>query len=144
VARGAGLQGLADAIRAAKEPQPLSELAKPHVKEGGPVASLDAALAGARDVLAEETCLDATLRARLRELFRRRAILSVSLRPERKGDAGRHGPWVGFSAPAGSVPPLKLLAIRRGERERVLQTTVEPPEPEAIELVHASVAAVAG
>ena len=71
VARGLGLQGLADAIKNAKESTPLADLAKPFVKEGTEVASLDAALAGARDILAESLCLDAGLRGRLREMFRR-------------------------------------------------------------------------
>lgn len=144
VARGLGLQGLADAIRHAKDATALSDLAKPFVKEGGEPASLDGALAGARDILAETMALDAVLRGRLRELFRRESVISVALRGEKKGDAGRHAPLVGFAAPAGRVPPLKLLAIRRGERERVLATNVEPPEAKAIGLVHDAVTAVVG
>ena len=138
VARGQGLQGLADAIKQAKEETPLSDLAKPFVKEGTEIATLDAALAGARDILAEALCLDANLRGRLREMFRRESVMTVALRGDRKGDASRHGAFVGFSAPAGKVPPLKLLAIRRGERERVLSVTCEPAEARAIEVVHAA------
>lgn len=138
VARGQGLSGLADAIRHAKDATALSDLAKPFVKEGTEIATLDAALAGARDILAEGFCLDPALRARLREMFRRGAVLTVALRADRKGDAGRHGAFVGFSAPAAKVPPLKLLAIRRGERERVLTVTCEPPEAAALEVVHDS------
>jgi len=136
VARGQGLQGLAEAIRHAKEPAALSDLAKPFVKEGTEIATLDAALAGARDIIAEGFCLDLALRARLREMFRRGSVLTVSLRTDRKGDAGRHGAFVGFAAPAAKVPPLKLLAVRRGERERVLTVACEPPEATALEVVH--------
>jgi len=144
VARGQGLQALADAILHAKDATPLSELAKPFVKEGTEVATLDAALGGARDILAESLALDATLRARLRELFRRDATLTVTLRSDKKVEPGRHGALVGFTAPARKVPPLKLLAIRRGERERVLSTTVEPAEAKALELVYAAATHVAG
>ncbi len=144
VARGLGLQGLADGIRHAKESTALSDLAKPFLKEGGEPSSLDGALAGARDILAETMALDAVLRGRLRELFRRESVISVALRGEKKGDAGRHAPLVGFAAPAGRVPPLKLLAIRRGERERVLSTNVEPPEAKAIGFVHDAVSSVVG
>ncbi len=136
VARGQGLLGLAEAIRHAKEPAALSDLAKPFVKEGTEIATLDAALAGARDIIAEGFCLDLALRARLREMFRRGSVLTVSLRTDRKGDAGRHGAFVGFAAPAAKVPPLKLLAIRRGERERVLSVACEPPEATALDVVH--------
>src|SRR5439155_7538658 len=60
----------------------------------------------------------------------------VTLRTDRKGDAGRHGGLVGFAAPAHKVAPLKFLAIRRGERERVLSVACEPPEEMAIAVVH--------
>jgi uncharacterized protein len=139
VARGRGLGALAEAIRDAKEgTPPLSELAQPFVKEGSEVPSLDAALAGARDVLAEEIGLDPALRARLRDLFRRESVFSVALRDDRRGDPGRHGAFVGFSAPLAKVPPMKLLAVRRGERERVLASSIEPPEEKAVAIAHAA------
>jgi uncharacterized protein len=141
VARGMGLEALADAIRKAAEGSLLAELAKPFVKEGGQPPSLDAALGGARDILAEEICLDAELRGRLRELFRKEGVLTVSLRPERKGDAGRHASLVGFQAPPYKIPPMKFLAIRRGERERVLATVIEPPDEKALPILHAKACA---
>ena len=144
VARGHGLQALADAILHAKDATPLADLAKPFVKEGTEIAGLDAALGGARDILAETIAIDAALRARLREMFRRESVLTVGLRSDKKADAGRHAALVGFAAPANKVPPLKLLAIRRGERERALATTIEPVEARALEVVHAAASAVAG
>jgi uncharacterized protein len=139
VARGRGLGALAEAIRDATSAEtPLADLAKPFLKEGSEVTTLDGALSGARDVLAEEIALDARLRGRLRDLFRRESVLAVSLRDDRRGDAGRHGAFVGFASPLAKVPPMKMLAIRRGERERVLATTIEPPEEHALALVHAS------
>ncbi len=144
VARGHGLQALADAILHAKDATPLADLAKPFVKEGTEIAGLDAALGGARDILAEAIAIDAGLRARLREMFRRESVLTVGLRSDKKADAGRHAALVGFSAPANKVPPLKLLAIRRGERERALATTIEPVEARALDVVHAAASAVAG
>lgn len=141
LARGLGLEPLADAIRQGEPGTVLSDLAKAYVKEGGEPASLDVALAGARDILAEEMCLDAELRARLRKLFRREAVVSVGLRTERRGDPGRHKSLVGFKAPASNVPPLKFLAVRRGERERVLVTSIEPPEERVLPLLHKSACA---
>ncbi|MHC5009603.1 MAG: S1 RNA-binding domain-containing protein [Planctomycetota bacterium] len=135
VARGLGLQDLADAIRTAPEGSVLSDLAKAYVKEDAEPKSLDEALAGARDILAEEMSLDVNLRARLRKLFHKQAVLSVALRTERKGDAGRHRSLVGYQAPATKVPPLKFLGIRRAEKERVLICTIEPPEDVALSIV---------
>ncbi|MGE0193362.1 MAG: Tex-like N-terminal domain-containing protein [Planctomycetota bacterium] len=84
LARGHGLESLATGIRGASEPTPLSELAAPFVKEGGEPATLDEALGGARDILAEEMALDPGLRGRLRALYRKQAVLHVGARPERR------------------------------------------------------------
>lgn len=137
MARSMGLQGLADAIRAAAEGSELAALAQPFLKPGAQPATLDEALGGARDILAEELSLDAGLRAGLRDLYAHDGHMVVSVRSEKKGEAGRHAALAGDQGPAGRVPPLKLLAIRRGERERVLAGSVEPPEAGALALVHA-------
>ena len=84
LARGHGLEALATGIRGATEATPLSELAAPFVKEGGEPATLDEALGGARDILAEEMALDPVLRGRLRALFRKQGVLRVTARPERR------------------------------------------------------------
>lgn len=142
VARGLGLQDLADAIRRGGE-APLSDLAGPFVKEGGEPGSLDAALGGARDILAEDLSLDAGLRRALQELFFREGVLKVSARPERRPAAGARPPGaraqalVGFEAPVAKVPPQKVLDIRRAERERAVLLTIEPPEERALEILHA-------
>jgi uncharacterized protein len=152
VARGMGLEPLAEQIRAAQPrsepaapaegaPAPagseLAALAQPFVKEGGEPATIDLALGGARDILAEELSLDAALRADLRVLFRDEGRLLVSVKPEKKTEVGRHGAVVGDLGPALRVPALKFLAVRRGERERVLSCHVEPPEERALALVNA-------
>lgn len=143
MARSLGLQGLADAIRAAAEGSELAALAQPFLKPEGQPATLDEALGGARDILAEELSLDPVLRAGLRDLYAHDGHLVVAVRSDKKGEAGRHAGLSGDQGPAGRVPPLKMLAIRRGERERVLSASVEPPEAAALALVHACACAAA-
>ncbi len=140
VARSFGLEGLAKAIREAAEGSILSDLAQPFVKEGEGPSGLDGALAGARDILAEEITLDAELRARLRKIFRKEATLQAALRSERKGDSGAHKALVGYQAPATQVPPLKFLQVRRAEKERVIVATIEPPEESVLPLLHEAAA----
>ena len=143
VARGLGLQGLADAIRAATDETPLSELAKPFVKleegqtEIDPTA-LDAALGGARDILAEDLSLDAELRASLRDLYRNQAVVTVNARSDKRSDGDKGGsknPLVGYTVKASKIPPIKVLAIRRAEKQRAAVATIEPPEDAALEIV---------
>ncbi len=101
VARGHGLEALATAIRTATEATPLSDLAQPFVREGGEPATLDEALGGARDILAEEIVLDPVLRGRLRSLFHKQAILRIAARTERT----RHG-----GAPEGAADDAEARA----------------------------------
>lgn len=143
VARGLGLQELADAIRKGTATAPLSDLAAPFVKEGGEPASLDAALGGARDILAEELSLEPALRRALQELFFAEGILRVTARSERRqGQPGGRAPGprsaalIGLEAPVAKVPLQKVLDIRRAERERAVLLSIEPPEERAIQIVH--------
>ena len=147
VARGLGLQPLADAILQATENKPLSELAQPFVKEGEAPGTLDEALGGARDIVAESCSIDAALRAKVRELFRRTARLKVSKRNDKKekgekGDSGplpRHKNLIGLDMPLDKVTPMKLLAIRRAEKERGVVASIEPNEDNALALVYTHV-----
>ncbi|MFV1960038.1 MAG: Tex-like N-terminal domain-containing protein, partial [Planctomycetota bacterium] len=141
MARGLGLEGLAEAIRNGDGATELGELAQGFVKEDEEPKTLDAALAGARDILAEEMSLDVNLRGRLREVFRKHAVLTVALGTGRKGDPGRHKNLVGFHAPATRVPPLKFLGIRRAEKDRVLLSTIEAPEDTVLSILHEHAAA---
>ncbi|MDJ0974563.1 MAG: Tex-like N-terminal domain-containing protein [Planctomycetota bacterium] len=136
VARGQGLQPLADAVRTTTDEGPLSEVAKPFLPADAEGPVIDQALAAARDIVAEELCLVPSVRAELRSLYRKEGRLKVALRSERKGDAGRHASLVGFEQLASKVPPMKLLSIRRGEKDRVLVSTIEPPEEKALAIVH--------
>ena len=146
VARGQGLQGLADAIRAATDETPLSELAKPFVKleegqtEIDPTA-LDAALGGARDILAEDLGLDAALRANLRDLYRKQGVLTVSARSDKRTDGKKEGgaknALIGYKVKVAKIPPIKVLAIRRAEKQRAAVASIEPPEEAALKVVHA-------
>ena len=76
------------------------------MKEGAEPASLDAALGGARDILAEEICLDPALRARLRDLFEHEGALRRGRAPreEERGRAPRR---------AGRRPRARPRACRR-------------------------------
>ena len=143
MARGQGLQALADAIRAASDETPLSELAKPFVPEGADAEStgLDLALGGARDILAEDLSLEAELRSRLRDLYRKEGLVTVAARSEKRADGkegGPSNPLVGYSVKAAKIPPVKVLAIRRAEKLRQVVATIEPPEERALQIVHAT------
>lgn len=99
------------------------------------VASVDEALAGARDIIAEWLNEDPAVRAGLRQLFTAKGVI-VSRVVKKNQEAGaKFRDYFEWQEPAAKVPSHRLLAMLRGEKEKVLTLTVRPPEEAGIELL---------
>ena len=96
------------------------------------VADMEAALAGARDILAERVAEEPHLRGRVRELMRTRGVVSSSLARGAKEHPlrSRFRDYESHTEPARSIPSHRILAIRRGEAEGVLSWKIEGVEEE--------------
>jgi protein Tex len=91
----------------------------------GEVADVDAALAGARDIVAEEVAERTDVRARVRELTAQHGRLrSKAIKKATEGKRTRFEDYYDFEQPLGRVPGHRLLAIERGEGEGVLRVGV--------------------
>ena len=101
------------------------------------VPDVDAALAGARDILAEQISDDAGARAALRKLFQEQAMVSSRAMMGKETDeaAQKFRDYFEWSEPLKSIPSHRLLAIRRGEKEGVLFMRVQVPEDAAVSLL---------
>lgn len=91
----------------------------------------DEALAGARDIIAERVSEDAAARNRVRNQFRRRAMLTSDLARGVSEDderVGKFESWVGWKEPIGRAPSHRILALFRGEEAGVLKVHVRPDE----------------
>jgi len=95
-------------------------------------ADREAALTGARDILAEETSEDAAVRRDLRRLFSERAVLSSTVVEKRKADAGKFRDWFDWSEPLARAPSHRVLAILRGGNEGYLRVHARPDEGDAL------------
>ena len=83
----------------------------------------------ARDIIAERVSEDARVRGRVRNVFRRRAMLSAAL--ARGVDAGdervaKFENWIDWKEPIGRAPSHRILALFRGEEAGVLKVHVRP------------------
>ncbi len=94
------------------------------------VPSADAALQGARDILAEQVAEDAVVRGWVREVTRAKGVVKSSVIAEKKSDDSKFKDYFDFSEPLGTIPSHRMLAIRRGETEGELLWRVEPPVEE--------------
>jgi len=134
VARERGLQPLADMMLAQEVTKGHPGLyAANYVSDEVPTA--EDALAGARDIAAEVVAEDADTRA----LVRQRMLSSAALVSAKAEDAddpqGKYRMYYEYREAISSIPPHRLLAIRRGEREGVLSIDLETDDEALVEAV---------
>jgi protein Tex len=142
IARERGLEPLADLIqRQTQTTDPWREAARFVTPANADVAdelrvpTVEDALQGARDVIAERVNEDATGRARLRELFRSRGVLRSSVRTSKQAEGSKYRDYFDWSEPIRLAPSHRVLAILRGEAEGILSCSIQPPEDTAIAIL---------
>jgi uncharacterized protein len=96
------------------------------------VGTVDDALAGARDIIAERIAEDATARAWVREQVRERGVMESKVARGREGEASKFQDYYDFSQPVRLLPGHRILAIRRGEAEEVLTSRIVTPDEEIV------------
>ena len=112
---------------AAKEAgyEPLADImwnnstADPH-REAAKFADQEAALSGARDIIAERLSETAVIREAIRQIFRTRRIASKKSKNAPADKADKYRNWFDWSEPLAHIAPHRLLAILRGQDEGVL------------------------
>jgi len=129
IARERGLEPLAALLKAqaADMPSP-EECAAPYVDPEKGVATPEAALAGAMDIIAEEVSDDAEVRKEVRGRTSAEGVLAVGVADPAKADeAAVYQMYFDYREPLSKLPPHRVLAINRGEREGVLRVKLEAP-----------------
>ncbi len=131
VAREKGLEPLA---RLLWEQQGLNpdEIAAEYLNPEKGIDSLEDALCGARDILAEMINEDTSAREKIRELFVRRAMIRSRVESSKESAGAKFKDYFEWAEPAVSAPSHRILAMRRGEKEEILHLSVIPPEEEAV------------
>ena len=94
------------------------------------VPTAEAALQGARDILAEQIAEDAVIRGWVREITRAKGVVKSSVLAEKKSDESKFKDYFDFSESLGTIPSHRMLAIRRGETEGELLWRIEAPVEE--------------
>jgi uncharacterized protein len=127
-ARAAGLQPLADRILAQpQDAEPQAEAAGYVDLEKG-IVDAEAALAGARDIVAELVAEHPDARARGRQMFAEEGRLIVETIGDRSRERTKYEQYYGHDEAVKEIPSHRYLAIRRGEAEGVLRAHVEVDE----------------
>ena len=96
------------------------------------VADADAALQGARDIIAEMINEDADVRAKMRKLFEQTATVQSKILSGKEEEGIKYKDYFEFSEPVSKIPSHRMLAIMRGFMEGFLRMTISPEEEIAL------------
>ena len=132
IAREKGLAPLAEAIFA-QDGQDPQVLAQDYINEELGVASIEDALAGANDIIAEDLSDNADIRKALRELVMRRG--SLVCKAEDSETESVYTLYYDFNQPISRLLDHQILAVNRGEKEGILKVSVTLPGNEGAALV---------
>ncbi len=99
------------------------------------VESADAALGGARDIIAEIVSENELVRGSLRRLYERDAVITSKGVKGKEQEGAKFSDYFDWHEPLRRCPSHRLLAMRRGEEEGFLRLTIMPSEEEAMKLV---------
>ncbi len=124
VAREKGLEPLADFIRSLNVPESpaasLEDEAAKFISEEKGVTTIDEALAGASDILAEEVSEKAELRAHLREYFLKEGMFISKIKDKFAVGTTKFEMYRDYKTKVKDIQPHNILALRRGENDGVL------------------------
>ena len=122
IAREAGLEPLADRMFNVALTDPAVEARK---FVGTKVASVDDALAGARDIIAERLSETASVRETLRQIFKTRRIVTKATKKAAGQEALKYKSYFDYSESLERIAPHRLLAILRAEEEGFLNVKID-------------------
>ena len=134
IAKEKGLEPLALLIMEQKGINP-AQAAIEYVNPEKQVETIDDALAGARDIIAEFINENDGARSRLRDLFFNRAKIKSRAVADMEEKGSKFKDYFEWEEPITRVPSHRMLAIRRGEREKVLIMDILPEEEDAIAIL---------
>jgi uncharacterized protein len=132
IAREKGLEPLAVIIMDQKENNPAL---KAEAFLNDDVATVDDAIAGASDIIAEWISEDEKARKQLRYLFDKEAYIYSRVIKGKEAEGIKFSDYYDWSEPLKKCPSHRLLAMRRGEDEGFLRLSVEPVEENAIDIL---------
>jgi len=135
IAREKGLEPLADLIFAQNPAVDPAAEAEVFVDQSKGVESVEEALAGARDIIAEWVNEDQTARARIRALFSGKGCFQSRVAKDKEEEGRKYEDYFDWQEPVARAPSHRILAMRRGDREGFLRLQVTAPEEQALRIL---------
>lgn len=137
VAKEKGLDGLAQIILAQETTRPLIDEAEQYVSEEKEVKNVKEALQGALDIIAESISDNADYRAYIREATFNEGKITSQVKDEKAQSV--YEMYYDFEEPVNKVAGHRVLALNRGENEKILTVKIEAPEEQIIRFLEKKV-----
>ncbi|MCD7864528.1 MAG: RNA-binding transcriptional accessory protein [Clostridiales bacterium] len=137
IAKEKGLEPLADLIRLQVLKQPLEKEAEAFISEEKEVHAAQEAIAGACDILAEMISDEADYRVRIREMTMRNGLLISEAKDENVSSV--YEMYYHYTEPLSRVAGHRVLALNRGEKEKILNVKIEAPEERILQYLERKV-----
>lgn len=134
VAKEKGLEPLATRIFA-QHPVDLQSEASKYLDAEKEVITVEEALQGARDIIAEWVSENAAVRGNLRTLFLKEGVFATRLIAGKEAEAAKYKDYFDWSEPIKTAPSHRVLAMRRGEKEGFLLLDALPEEGVAVSVL---------
>jgi uncharacterized protein len=135
IAREKGLEPLAEMIFAQDSAVDPEAEAGAFVDPDKGIESVEDALAGARDIVAEWVSEDQTARAKIRELFSGEGSFQTKVLKDMEEEGRKYEDYFDWNEPVAKAPSHRILAMRRGAREGFLRLQVTAPEERALQIL---------
>lgn len=132
IAKEKGLEPLANIIYLQSDKRALSEIVKQFINEEKGVSNEEEALAGAKDIIAENISDSAEYRKKIKQICYREALIKTKSSKEEKSS---YEMYYDFSESINRIPSHRILAINRGEKEGFLKVKLDKPQDKIIEYI---------
>ncbi len=136
IAREKGLEPLAELIQSLNKPQAksisLTAAAAKYISKEKEVNTVEEALAGAADIIAETIAEKAEIRAYLREYFLKNGVFTAKIKGEYPEGSTKFEMYRDYQYSVNKIPPHNILALYRGEAEGVLSVDIAFEEAEVL------------
>lgn len=134
IAKERGLEPLADELMKFNK-EDITGIATSYINEEQGVSTVEEALAGAKDILAERFADDAAVRDKLRKLSWKEGRIVTSVKDEEKDEKKVFEMYYEYEEPVKYIVPHRTLAINRGEKEEILKVAILVPIDQVLQVM---------
>lgn len=127
VAKEKGLEPFANWILQLPSKGDIRERAKEFLNEEKDVNTVEEAIQGAKDIIAEQISDEPKYRQWIRDITFKKGLISSAVKDEEKDEKNVYEMYYEYEEPIQKIVPHRVLAINRGEKEEVLRIGVQPP-----------------